>query len=482
MAKLVAIGDSLTQGFHSGAIARPTLSYPAMIAQSLKLEIPRDFPIPTFPDSGLPLNIEYALRSMESELGSQIDTAEWIFKFPILLRNFMNDVEDLYEGRKPESQVKYGGFYHNLAVFGFKVVDSYKINGEYAKQVILKQEGAIEDDFIGGPAAPMYRTALKILNPQGQFKLKAIDDRDNFTQVDTLKQIVETEGVENLILWLGSNDCLGTVVGLDLNQTPSDLASQDPEERRKYTLTHPDIFARDYQQLVDQISEFLPSTTQVFVGTVPHVTIPPITQGLGNFDGKYFDNYSRFFTNNRNFDLRFQKYLTRGEVERIDNTIDLFNQSIRNIVQQKSNWHLVEIGKVLDDLAVKRNNAVNNPGQVLQNYYQLKGKPNHPLLRLDPVPSTLLLEIRNGTRISGGLFGLDGVHPSPIFYGMVAEVFLEEMKTAGVAGADPDLVHWREIIARDSLLQIPPVLWESVVTTASRNTILWDVIFRLLNF
>jgi hypothetical protein len=482
MAKLVAIGDSLTQGFHSGAIARPTLSYPSMIAQSLKLEIPKEFPIPTFPDSGLPLNLEYALRSMEPELGSQISTAEWIFRFPFLLSNFMDKVEDLYEGRKPESRVKYRGFYHNLAIFGFKVADSYTINGKYAKQVVLREEGAIEDDFIGGASAPMYRTALKILNPQGQFRLKELDQRDNLTQIDTLKKIVETEGVDTLILWLGSNDCLGTVVNLEIKETPRTLNSQDPEERRKYNLTHPDVFAQDYRELVERISDFLPATTQVFVGTVPHVTIPPITRGLGNFDGKYFDYYGRFFYTDVNFDRRFQKYLTKDQVRYIDDTVDQFNQIIRDIIAPKANWHLVEIEKALDSLAVKRNDAINDPARVLREYYQSKNKPNHSLLRLDPVPSTLLLNIHRGIRISGGLFGLDCVHPSPIFYGMVAELFLEAMKKVGIAGADPDLVHWREIIVRDSLLQMPPILWESVVTTASRNTTLWDVVFRLLSF
>ncbi|MGK7877493.1 MAG: hypothetical protein AB4426_30585 [Xenococcaceae cyanobacterium] len=33
--KLVAIGDSLTQGFQSGSISKTDLSYPAMIARCL---------------------------------------------------------------------------------------------------------------------------------------------------------------------------------------------------------------------------------------------------------------------------------------------------------------------------------------------------------------------------------------------------------------------------------------------------------------
>ena len=38
--KLVAIGDSLTQGFQSGPILNTEWSYPAMIARSLGLSVP----------------------------------------------------------------------------------------------------------------------------------------------------------------------------------------------------------------------------------------------------------------------------------------------------------------------------------------------------------------------------------------------------------------------------------------------------------
>ncbi len=55
--KLVALGDSLTQGFHSGAIFQTDWSYPAMIARSMNLAIPTQFRIPRFAGSGLPLNI-----------------------------------------------------------------------------------------------------------------------------------------------------------------------------------------------------------------------------------------------------------------------------------------------------------------------------------------------------------------------------------------------------------------------------------------
>ena len=92
MPKLVAIGDSLTQGVQSGAISKTELSYPALIAEAMGLNVWKpcvdndpgkdDFQIPYFPGSGLPLNIEVLLRSMEPCLGSDIsDIEEWIMLF-----------------------------------------------------------------------------------------------------------------------------------------------------------------------------------------------------------------------------------------------------------------------------------------------------------------------------------------------------------------------------------------------------------------
>lgn len=67
----------------------------------------------------------------------------------------------------------------------------------------------------------------------------------------------------------------------------------DSKERSQWNLTSVAQFARDYDAVVKALDGMLPASTQVFVGTVPHVTIPPITTGVGHFDGRYFDAYTR---------------------------------------------------------------------------------------------------------------------------------------------------------------------------------------------
>lgn len=477
MAKLVAMGDSLTQGFQSGAIFNTHWSYPAMIARTLNLQVPTEFRIPWFPGSGLPLNIEAMLRWMGQSLGPDINGAEWILHFPLLLNRFVDEVEDLYERGSGSVPAAFGGVYHNLAVWGFRVADSFTVTSKYARRAIADSEGFIGDDFFGLPSAPMYRTARRILNP----RLRA--DREEWTMLDNLKQIVQEDGaIDNLILWLGANDCLGTVLDLEVRDMLSANVASDSQERRQWNLTHPDVFERDFTTLAAQIRQIIPPATQVFVGTIPHVTIPPVTTGIGDFDDTYFDYYGRFFATNENFNRFVRKKLTRAQAKLIDGRIDLFNQAIETIVAaQTPQWHVVEVGGILDDLAVKRNGMEDTPDLPLRNYYERLGRRDHPLVQLDPVPNVLRLTTKEyGERTErGGLFSLDCFHPSTIGYGIVAEAFLGEMQQAGVEDADPGLLDWNVIIAHDTLLQNAPMLWDDITEAAEHNATFWDLIFRV---
>lgn len=475
MARLVAIGDSLTQGFQSGAIFHTAWSYPALIARSFGLRIPEDFRVPHFPGSGLPLNIEELLRWMARELGPDISGIEWFVNFPTLLSRYIDAVEDLYERGAGARPAPFGGVYHNLSVWGFRVADAYSVTADYARAIIRDQDGSITDDFLGLPSASMYRTAIRVLNPRHR------RERERWTMLHNLHQIVAEEGgLENLIIWLGANDCLGTVLSLRVREMGRNDGGLDPQGRRQFNLTHPEVFERDYATLIKAVREIIPPTTNVFVATIPHVTIPPVTQGIPPFDGTYFAHYGRFFADEARFNPIWHARLTNAEARQIDATIDRFNGAVRSAVADAGpRWHIVDICGVLDELAVKRNHLSGVPGRALMDYYARQGIRDHPLLRLDPIPSILRLGTRElGERYQGGLFSLDCFHPSTIGYGIVAEAFLRVMRAAGVRDADPARLNWSEIMLHDSLLQRPPALWDDIVEAAERNATLWDVIFR----
>jgi lysophospholipase L1-like esterase len=474
---LVALGDSLTQGFQHGAIHKTAWSFPAIVARALGLEVPLHFRIPRIPGPGLPLNLEDLLRVTSEKLGAQLSTAEWVLKFPRVASDYLDDVEDYYErggGRLPP---KYRGTYHNLAVWGFSVSDSLTVDSDLCEHMLTRDEGFIEDDFLGTVSGAMYRTAQRVLNP-------ALDPaRNGDGQVQNLARIAAEEDIGVLVLWLGANDALGTVLTLELrDMTGSEPA--DPLDHRirfEWNLTSARQFRDDYARLADEVEAALGARRpKVFVGNVPHVTIPPVTAGVGGFDGRYFDHYGRFFMSRENFNPVLHKSLTREDIVKIDARIDAFNAEIAAVAASKG-WHLVDLCAVLDQLAVKRNRLEHAPEQALQRYYARLGITDHPLLRLAPIPSILSFQTdRAGQRIGGGLFGLDGVHPTTIGYGLIAEVFLSAMQAAGVPGADPRRVPWHEVIANDNLLQSPPRVWDDVVSVASQNATFWDLLFRVL--
>lgn len=111
--RLVTLGDSLTHGFQSFAIFNTDLSYPAIIAHELGwLD---SFRRPSYQGfGGLPLNLEYLVRSLERAYGDKVNWWElWTAGFT--LRGVMDQIEDHWE-RGPGAQLPpRGGINHNLA-------------------------------------------------------------------------------------------------------------------------------------------------------------------------------------------------------------------------------------------------------------------------------------------------------------------------------------------------------------------------------
>ena len=99
--RLVAVGDSLTQGFQSAAVFHTDVSYPAIIAHELGWS--EHFRYPSYNGfGGLPFNLELFLRDLEARYGRDLD---WWETAPALFhaRRFMDKVEDYWE-RGPGSE------------------------------------------------------------------------------------------------------------------------------------------------------------------------------------------------------------------------------------------------------------------------------------------------------------------------------------------------------------------------------------------
>jgi hypothetical protein len=66
----------------------------------------------------------------------------------------------------------------------------------------------------------------------------------------------------------------------------------------------------------------------------------------------------------------------------------------------------------------------------------------------------------NAGRSQGGLFGLDGIHPSIAGYGIVAQEILDVL---AAAGATPHTIDFAALLQQDSLNSQPPALVQDLL-------------------
>jgi hypothetical protein len=107
-----------------------------------------------------------------------------------------------------------------------------------------------------------------------------------------------------------------------------------------------------------------------------------------------------------------------------------------------------------------------------------------------PEPDSRFLCTQDGHRTGGGLFSLDGVHPTTIGYGIIAQEFINVMCRAGVEFRHPNgtprpgpiRVDFDRLIRLDTLLTKPPGYLTkglSVIEWADERL---DLIKRVLSF
>jgi hypothetical protein len=464
-ARLVAIGDSLTQGFQHGAIRRTEWSVPAIVARAIGAAPFRQADFTASGGGGPMLDLELASRLLDEHLGPEIEAWELPMALEHL-RRFMDQVEDHWErgaGTKPSTT----GPHHNLAVWGFEAVDALTITDGICR----RNAPTPSDDWLFQlPESGMNRTAQRVLNPG---RLRA---REELSALDAASGIAEDEGIENLLVALGANNALGTCLFLELRWSSSTDRRRLAHQRQS-TIWDPDHFAAVFDELADRVAAL--DADRTFLATIPHVTVAPVCRGVSPraraeggsalVDG-YFEYYTHFWIWDSEFDPESHSRLTREDARIVDATIDAYNEHIRDLAAQRG-WAVVDWCGLLDTLAFRRRDGVpryrfpeglltalaDNPATAF------RLRPDGTVL-LDtrffripaaPVPDHAPTE-RWRQSYKGGLFGLDGVHPTTIGYGLVAHETLDVMAKAGVPGADPDALDWDAIVAADTLVTDPP--------------------------
>jgi len=455
--RLVVIGDSLSQGFMSGAIHRADLSYPVWIAKALG--IGAGFDVPSFEDAGgLPMNLERILGHLSRRFGGKI---EWWEAVPAMavVRGLLDRVEDYWERGAGTLPVAGATTRHNLSVWGFQLGDALTLT----EAVISRAIPPPRDNFLKQvPEMAMYRTARRVLNPA----LAAADT--NRSQVRAAEDLASDGGIGNLIVCLGANNALGTVTSLTIR--PSEDSDLDKlAHERNCNLYRPHHFSVLYDRLMEAVDRIGPE--RVFLCTVPHVTIPPVSRGVGIFKDGYYDFYTRPWVWDSDFDPRKHRSLTREQAESIDSYIDAYNATIASAAEARDNGFVLDLCGLLDELAFRR-----SQGQVRYEFPTglVKALREHePLSYLVTESGSVSLDTRflmvneeqRVVRLSkGGLFSLDGMHPTTIGYGIFADLFLGRMREAGVDFLEPDL-DWDAIVRADTLVNDPPPLLDDLRET-----------------
>lgn len=469
--RLVVLGDSMSQGFMSGAIFATDLSYPALIAREMGLDSSQ-FRIPSFnAHGGLPVNLERLLRLLEKEYGP--DLSRWdLLGAPFSIRSWMDEIEDHWErggGIEPRAKT----LYHNLACWGFSVDDALHLRASdcVAK---LKEQRTTDDPLNQVPQNAFYRSALTVLNPSHD---KTLMGR---AALDCAQALADDGGIENLIVNLGANNVLGTITSLRTPRlTQSDILDDPVKNREKYNLWRVEHFDHFYGELAARIEAL--NAKRVFVANIPDVTIAPIARGVGKSpsdrlasDPRYFKYYTRFWITDEDFEADKSVHLKGEDAKMIDAHIARYNETIAHQVALHQNWHLVDVNRSLDQLAFRRYREVGMESP--SGMYDFPAGWNQALdsAGLKEL-TTHYFRLAEGQRTQGGIFSLDGVHPTTMGYGLLAHEFIKVMRQAGVEfripatgqlRPDPITIDFARLLKRDTLVNTPPQTLDDVIGVA----------------
>ncbi len=450
--KLVVFGDSLAQGFQNGGIYRTDINFPSFIARCFD-PLP-DFQQPVFTaQAGIPLNLEVILRGLADEFGPHISMDE----YPSALSHTfttLKRIKKYWEGGFKDLRVHRTTPYHNQAIWGLAINDSWMIHEKNSREFIVDHK---ERYSIFGllPEHAKYTTARLVLNPSfnPEWELR--------TQIQNVRALSEDGGIENLIVCLGHNNALGAIINLHLTWSePEDLNSF--MAFRKHSIYRPEHFEFEYRTLAHKVAEI--GAERVFVPTIPYPTIPPILRGVNSeFSSNhlgYFDYYTRFWIWDEDFDPEKHPHLTKDEAIQIDFTVDEYNSIIRKIAKEYG-WHVVPMAKHVASMAKRRLG-----GELLRGYpddfiaalkridltTHLVNNDNEAMLTTDFIRA----KKETGKIYKGGIFSLDGLHPTTIGYALMANNYRTVMQRAGVKFQKP--MDWEYAIQEDSLVNNPPAL------------------------
>lgn len=478
MGRLFTIGDSISQGFRSGGTAFTENAYSTYLAQALGVNGYRRL---QWPKTKLKIDLEGMMRMLEKRFGTDIGALEWL---PIYgaISDFQDQSEDFYErgeGGLDRPMLNYNyDFTDNCAVEGMRVADAWEVTPSLCKKRIKADRESDQDNpGIKLASSSFYRAALKVLNPRLQAQY------DEYSAISWLEHVAQNEGVDNTIVFLGANNALGTIFKVKFE--PKDLTPGEAKtfgskagavgEENKFTLWHPTAFEHDYSLLLAKVNDAMANNKtkdwKVFLGTVPIVTIAAMIEGFGEErlvddprvplgkatrQFRYYQYY-KYYGVNESTALQTGKIMAFRDALFIDKVIIAFNKAIVRLADEMNNkigrkaFIVVDISNALTDMAWKRNSGMPS--------YEY---PEELQWLYPPINTKYYRADSNRNIVDGGIFSLDGIHPTVIGQGIIAHEFLKAMKENGAASSGAAL-NWKSIISDDELRSDPLPIIDSMV-------------------
>lgn len=462
--RLVTIGDSLTHGFQSGAIFNTDISWPMIVAHEMGWA--RFFRHPTyFGFGGLPLNLEFLIRELEEGFGDRAN----FWELPLALfraRQFMDQVEDHWERGPGAGVPRIAGINHNLSVYGWDLRDALVRTAEMLESWIDEPTDALFKQIVENANERAGLRVLKSARDANGKSLTPFQAAARLGEDGTREKPGEGDGIETLIVLLGANNALPSMLRLEVVWSEDDGYDRLGEKRR-FTVWKPSHFRAELDRVVKEIRNI--NARHVILGTVPHVTVAPIARGVGTKvrkGSRYYPYYTRPWIRDSDFDAKNDPHVTGQQARAIDSAIDQYNYAITEAVRKareddKLDWYLFDMAGLLDRLAARR--FIDDP--LARPDWWRKYELPPELAALSPKPDSRFFASGPEGRTQGGLFSLDGVHPTTIGYGIMAQELIQVMQRAGVQfylgdgrtkRIGPVRVDFGRLISRDTLISSPP--------------------------
>ena len=459
--RLVTVGDSLVHGMQSAAVYRTELSCPAIVAHELGLELGSSFRFARYGGpGGLPLNIELLVRELERQFGTRIDWWELALA-AFRVRGWLDEVEDYWERGPGSGLLPVARINHNLGVYGWDLRNALELT---AARVAARIGTPKDDPVAQGVERANERAAFRVLasveggmdlTPFGAARALGRDVGDGSDP---------DHGIETLVVALGANNALETVVDLKVAWS-ADPAYKDLARKGAFTVWRPSHFAKELALVAAEVRGI--AARHVIWGTVPHVTIAPVARGVSQKvrpASRYYPYYTRPWIGDRDFDPRDDPHITEQQARAVDSAVDMYNDAIAKVVADARadglDWRLLDLAGLLDRLASRR--YLESPASLPDWWlpYRLPAE----LAALQPPPDSRFFSSNASGRQAGGLFSLDGVHPTTVGYGILAQEIMDVVSAAGVefhhrdgrTRAGPVRVDFARLIALDTLISDPP--------------------------